>query len=118
MTHAHITTWLLALILFFIALSLHRSGKAKGLKIVHMILRLFYLLIIATGVGMLFSISTISSLYIIKALVGILVIGFFEMVLVRTIKGKPTGMFWTLFIISFIVVLYLGFSMPLGFYFL
>ena len=115
MTHAHITTWVIALILFFVAISLHKNGKTRGLKVVQMILRLFYLLIIATGVGMLFSLSTISVLYWIKAILGVLVIGFFEMVLSKTIKGKSTGVLWTLFVIAFVVVVYLGFKLPLGF---
>ncbi len=29
MTHAHITTWLIALILFIVAISLHKSGKSR-----------------------------------------------------------------------------------------
>ena len=115
MTHAHITTWVIALILFFVAISLHKNGKIRGLKVVQMILRLFYLLIIATGVGMLFSISTISALYWIKVILGVLVIGFFEMVLINTIKGKSTGVLWTLFVVAFVVVVYLGFKLPLGF---
>jgi Protein of unknown function (DUF1516) len=116
MTHAHLTTWILALILFFIAMSLHKNGKTRGLKVVQMILRLFYLLIIATGVGMLFSLTTISTLYIIKAILGVLVIGFFEMVLTFTIKGKPTGLLWIVFVVLFVVVVYLGLTMPLGVY--
>ena len=115
MTHAHITTWVLALILFLIAIGLHRANKERSLKVVQMILRLFYLLIIATGVGMLFSISTISPLYWIKAILGVLVIGFIEMVLINTIKGKSTGVLWTLFVVAFVVVVYLGFKLPLGF---
>ena len=115
MTHAHITTWVIALILFFVAISLHKNGKTRGLKVVQMILRLFYLLIIATGVGMLFSLDTISALYWIKAILGVLVIGLFEMVLINITKGKSTGALWTLFVVAFVVVVYLGFKLPLGF---
>jgi hypothetical protein len=114
MTHAHITTWLIALILFFIAIGLQKNGKEKGLKIVHMILRLFYLLIIATGAMLLFSIN-IDSRYVIKAILGILVIGFFEMVLIRSTKGKSTGVFWGLLIVAFVITVYLGLQLPLGF---
>ncbi len=52
MIHSHVTAWALALILFLVALFLHKSGKAKGFKIVQMILRVFYLLIIGTGIGL------------------------------------------------------------------
>lgn len=116
MTHAHITTWLLALILFFVAIGLHKAGRQSGLKIVKMILRVFYLLIIATGVMMLLDMTAISTMYWIKAILGIVVIAFFEMVLVFTTKGKSTGAAWILFIIAFVSVVYLGLSLPLGFY--
>jgi hypothetical protein len=118
MTHAHLTAWFLALVLFFIALGLHKSGKQKGAKIVKMILRLFYLLIILTGAMLLFSISTISGLYILKAAVGLWVIAAFEMILGKTAKGENASVSWIQLIIAFVLVLYLGFSMPLGFDFL
>ncbi|KAB2337173.1 YisL family protein [Cytobacillus depressus] len=116
MIHAHITTWVLALVLFFIALGLHKSGKARGLKVVQMILRLFYLLIIGTGIWILSSLNSISMLYILKSLLGVAVIGFMEMIIVRSVKGKKTTTFWLLFVVTLILVLYLGFvRLPLTF---
>ncbi|PLS15505.1 hypothetical protein CVD28_22595 [Bacillus sp. M6-12] len=112
MTHAHITTWLIALILFFVAFSMQKSGKQKAAKINHMILRVFYLLIIATG-GMM--IKSMYGPYIVKALIGIIVIGLMEMVLVRSAKGKDTKVLWIVFAVAFIVVVYMGLSLPLGF---
>ena len=114
MTHAHITTWVLTIILFFAAIALHRSGKLRAKKVVHMILRLFYLLTIATG-GMLIHLlfSSFPVQYVLKFVFGILVISFMEMVLVRTNKEKSTTMFWILFVISLAVTLYLGFTLPL-----
>lgn len=32
MIHAHMTAWFLALVLFFVALGLHKSGKEKRRK--------------------------------------------------------------------------------------
>ncbi|MCA1059538.1 YisL family protein [Rossellomorea aquimaris] len=114
-THAHITTWVVAIILFFVAVGLHNAGKNKGMKIVHMILRLFYLLIILTGALLFWKHQGINpALYGIKGLVGIWVIGMFEMVLVRTKKGKSTNMFWILLVVSLLLVLYLGLRLPLG----
>ncbi|MGE8205187.1 YisL family protein [Heyndrickxia sp. NPDC080065] len=114
-THAHITTWVVALILFFVALALYKSGNSKGSKIVHMILRLFYILIIVTGAFLFFKFQSIDpALYGIKMLDGLLVIGMLEMILVRLKKGKGTGLFWILMIIFFIIALYLGFvKLPL-----
>ncbi|RFU68060.1 DUF1516 family protein [Peribacillus saganii] len=112
MTHAHITTWLIAVILFFVVVSMQKSGNHKAAKINHMILRVFYLLIIITG-GML--ISSMYGPYIVKALIGIIVIGMMEMILVRSAKGKDTKVLWIVFVVAFIVVLYMGLSLPQGF---
>lgn len=112
--HAHITAWFLALVFFFIAVGLQKSGNEKGAKIVKMILRLFYVLIILTG-GMLLSMW---SMHLLKAAVGIWVIGGMEMVLAKVGKDKKATGAWAQLVIALIVVLYLGFSLPIGFDFL
>ena len=117
MTHAHITSWAIALILFFIAVYMQKGRKTKPLRIVQMVLRLFYLLILGTGLAMLFSIYTISIGYILKAVLGLWVIAMMEMILIRGGKEKATKSFWVQFLIAFLIVLYLGFSLPLGFKF-
>lgn len=48
LTHAHITSWLITIVLFVLAVSMERQGAGKA-KIVQMVLRLFYILTIATG---------------------------------------------------------------------
>lgn len=116
-THLHLTTWIIALILFFIA-----AVSAKKLTGVHMVLRVFYILIIITG-GALFleHRDTIAAMndgsgmtYDMKVLFGILVIGFMEMILARKNKGKSVNIFWVLFAIVFLVTLYLGLSGGIG----
>lgn len=107
-THLHVTTWVIALVLFFIAALASKPNKG-----VHMALRLMYILVIISG-GALFINAEHNVPYDIKVLFGILVIGFMEMILVRKKKGKPTTMFWALFAIVLVVTLYLGFSMGLG----
>ncbi|MBM7653728.1 DUF1516 family protein [Neobacillus cucumis] len=109
MIHAHVTAWFIALILFFVALSLNKKGKTKGVKVIQMILRVLYLLIIATGVGLLLSVYKIDVWYILKAVVGIWLIGLFEMILSRVINKRRTSTFWIQFIVAWILVLYLGF---------
>lgn len=116
MTHVHITSWLVAIILFFVALGLHKSGKQKGAKIVSMILRVFYLLIIGTGVWLLTSITHISMLYILKAAVGLWVIASMEFILMRTIRNRRTSVLWIQFAIAFLLALYLGLKLPIGFH--
>lgn len=113
MTHLHITTWLIAVILFFVAYFRYRSGSERGAKIVHMIARLFYILIILSG-GML---MTNFSYYAGKMILGLIVIVLMEMTLVRTKKGKGVGIFMFLFIVTLLGVIYMGLSMPQGFHF-
>lgn len=115
MIHAHMTAWFLALVLFFVALGLHKSGKDKGAKIVQMVLRLFYVLILLTGFGLLFSIN-INLMYVLKAAVGLWVIAMLEMILIRTKKNEKASILWVQFIVAVLLVLYLGFSLPLGTY--
>jgi len=115
MTHAHLTTWILAIILFFVALSMQKSGKEKPLKIIQMILRLFYVLIIITGGLLLAQVDTISGQYLFKSLMGIVTVGMLEMILVRGKKGKSTGMFWAILAIAFLITLYMGLKLPIGF---
>lgn len=109
-THLHITTWVIALVLFFVAAL---ASKSKG---VHMALRLFYILIIITG-GALFIEGMKYNMgmdYGIKFILGILVIGMMEMVLVRKAKNKPITAFWVLFAIFLFAVLFYGFKLPMG----
>lgn len=112
-THMHITTWVIALVLFLIA-----ALSGKKMKAVHMILRLMYILVIVTGMSLFLEwrdkISESGMNYDMKVLFGILVIGFMEMVLVRKNKGKSVNMFWVLFGIVLLITLYLGFSMGIG----
>lgn len=108
MVHAHITTWVLVFVLFIVALILHNSGKQKGAKIVHMVLRLFYILVVLTG-GMLIEMS---GMYLFKAIAGLWVISSIEMILIKTAKKENTKGFWIQFVISIILVLYLGFTLP------
>ncbi|WP_445506420.1 YisL family protein [Niallia sp. 03190] len=114
MSHAHITSWLLALILFVIAFALHKSGKEKGSKIVHMILRLIYLFVIGTGIWWLYRLGSFPLMYILKTLAGLWVIAALEMILVRTKKGRKTTILWTQFVIALVLVLYLGMTLPMG----
>jgi cation transport ATPase len=112
-THLHITTWVIALVLFFIA-----AFASKKLTGVQMALRVMYILIIITG-GALFlewrdKIAESGMNYDMKVLFGILVIAFMEMILGRKNKGKSLNIFWVLFGVVLLVTLYLGLSMGIG----
>lgn len=113
-THLHITGWALAIILFFITYALIQAGNQKGGKIVHMILRLIYILVVVTGFMLFYSaISEIE--YILKAIAGIWVIASMEMILGRKSRDQKTTSAWIQLAIALLVTLYLGLSLPLGF---
>ncbi|ANU17663.1 hypothetical protein BBI11_11775 [Planococcus maritimus] len=115
-THLHITMWVVGIVLFLVAAFMHRDSK--GRKIVHMITRLVYVLIIITGLTLFVAHSSFDAmLYGLKFLFGLLTIGMMEMVLVRGKKQKPVTLFWALFVVFLLVTLFLGFKLPIGFNF-
>ncbi|MEH6944164.1 YisL family protein [Bacillus sp. JJ722] len=116
MTHMHITAWVAAIVLLIVAASLLKKGNQQSYKTTHMILRVVYLLLIATG-GMLLIGITITPEYVGKIVLGIVVIGLMEMVLVRMSKGKNVTVLWVLLIVALIVIIALGFRLPQGFAF-
>lgn len=112
-THLHITTWVIAVVLFLVAAFMQRDSK--GRKILHMVLRLFYVLIIITGLTLFIEWSSSDPmLYGIKFLLGVLTIGMMEMVLVRSKKQKPVTMFWALFAVFLFATVFIGFMLPIG----
>ncbi|MFB9758394.1 MULTISPECIES: YisL family protein [Bacillaceae] len=118
-TDLHITAWVLGIILFFVASAMYRNRNSKA-KMIHMIVRLLYIVIVITGFllyqGIMSSPTTPHMQYGIKMLAGIWVIVAMEMILVRTNKGKSTNAGWIQFVIAFLVVLYLGLRLPFGFH--
>ncbi|QDP39765.1 YisL family protein [Radiobacillus deserti] len=117
-THLHITSWVLAIILLLVALSFYKKDNQKAGKMVHMILRLDYLLILYSGGALLtdyFETGAMLPEVITKLLAGIWVIGAVEMILMKTAKEKPARGAWIQFAIAFVLVLALGFGrLPLG----
>jgi uncharacterized membrane protein SirB2 len=111
--HSHVSTWAIALILFFIAYYFLSTGKQKALKITHMTLRLFFILVIVTGVGLLHSLNY-PTYYIIKGLLAFFLFFTMEMILVRGRKGLLTGsrkfIYWNQLIVLLILVLLLGYE--------
>ena len=113
-THLHIFTWVVGIVLFLVA-SQMKVGS-KGRKVLHMIARLFYILILVSGFALFtrsFGIenSAVSAKYGIKFALGFLTIGFMEMVLVRAEKGKNPKVFWILFAVFLFTTMFLGLQM-------
>jgi uncharacterized membrane protein SirB2 len=113
MTHTHLTSLVLSLIFLIIIAVLQNKGK--NIKIWHMVLRATYILVIVTGGMLFFAANSIPLSYYLKALLGIIMIGLFEMVIVRKQKGKKTDVIWIAFSIVLVLLFALGFTLPMGF---
>ncbi|WP_025786047.1 YisL family protein [Sporosarcina sp. D27] len=112
-THLHIFSWVVGIIMFLIAAT--QPLDSKGRKITKMVLRVFYILIIITGVALFIRyMDSNAALYGVKFVFGILTIGMMEMVLARQSKSKPTQLFWILFVVSLLITMFLGFKLPIG----
>ena len=116
-THFHIFTWVVGIILFLAAAVLARGSK--GQKITHMIARLFYVLILFSGIMLFIEGMNYDegALYGIKLLLGLVTIGLMEMILVRSSKEKSVSTFWIFFFIALFATMFLGFKLPIGFTF-
>jgi hypothetical protein len=115
MTHAHLTSIVLTFILFTITILLQSQGKK--IKFWQIGLRASYLLMLGTGFMLLLGLYKITLLYIIKAVVGVIIIGLFEMAIGWKAKGKPLNPIWIMFAITFIALMYLGLKLPMGLYY-
>lgn len=117
--HLHITAWAVAIILLVVVSIFYKQGKNKPGKILHMILRLFYLVIIGSGVKMLIDFkypgAALTGELIIKVIAGLWTIVSIELITVRTAKGKSTKAWWIQFVIAAIIAIGLGFArLPYG----
>jgi len=101
--HTHAASWIIMIILFLVSFFISRP------KVTHMILRLFYLIMIFTGGYMLIQ-GSLPGAFHLKALAAIILIGMMEMILVRKKKGKSTLPFWIVFIILLALVLLIGYG--------
>ncbi|SFJ64818.1 Protein of unknown function [Halobacillus dabanensis] len=110
MAHLHITSWVIAFVLVGLVTTFTRNGNEKVAKISHMILRLFYLLILYSGGSLFASYSVYSVLVIIKLLVGLWTVAAMEMVTVKYKKKKPAGIWWAQLFIAAIIAIVLGFG--------
>ncbi|MFA8439386.1 DUF1516 family protein [Pueribacillus sp. YX66] len=106
--HAHADMWIVVLLLFLISYILVRYDKVKAQKITHMILRLFFVIMFLSGLGLVITYKFML-MAIVKMLFGIWLIASMELILVRARKGKSTVSFWIQFMISLIAVLIIGY---------
>lgn len=99
---SHTGSWLILVIAFLL------SCLFLGQKITPMILRLFYLIMLGSGIGMLIGLN-FPIAFIIKGILAVILIGIMEMIVGRRRRGQPTVPFWIAFIILLAVVVLMGF---------
>jgi len=112
-THFHITAWVILVILFLVAYTRYSKG-------LHMAVRLFYLIVIASGLDLIFRFKVFGMAnfvgeYISKIVLAIVLIGLMEMVLARKKKETLSKGIFISFWVMLVVVILLGFRLPLGF---
>lgn len=105
----HVDSWTITLILFILSLILVKTGNPKVQKIFHMILRLFLVITLLTGIGLLVSYHFIG-IVLLKGALGILLLFLIEMIVIKTRNNERVMMWWFVFIIDIILVGWIGFS--------
>lgn len=107
--HSHAGSWFFTLLFFAISYAMFKKGSMKPQKITHMILRLFFIIMILSGIGMLAAMQ-FPLVFIVKGVLAFILIGLMEMILTRSVKGKEAKSFWLPFAIVLILVLLMGFN--------
>lgn len=120
MLHGHVTGWALLVILFIVAGILAKKGNEKGTKVVQMIMRGLYVVIIVTGIGLIFSVDdhyqSFLAPLITKVVLAIVLLGLMEMTISKMKQRENTTIFWVISLIVFGIILYLGYNvLPLTF---
>ncbi|MDM5197230.1 DUF1516 family protein [Fictibacillus enclensis] len=99
---SHSGSWAILVILFLITYFTRQ-------KITLMLQRLFYLIMIVTGVGMLVQLH-FPLHYVLKGILAIVLIGVMEMMVARKRKGNPMAAMWIVLIILLALVLLLAYN--------
>ncbi|RAV20910.1 DUF1516 family protein [Paenibacillus contaminans] len=99
----HTGSWLITIILFIL------SFLFQGQKVTPMLLRLFYLIMLVSGISMLF-ILEFPLAFIIKGLLAVVMIGSMEMILGRKRRGEKTMPLWLVFVVLLAIVVLMGFN--------
>lgn len=122
MIHMHILSWVLAIILFFAAyFNLSQSqGPTPFYKPVHMLLRLFMVLVLFSGLWLLIQEFSAGNnggghmLLTFKMVGGFAAIALMEVTLIKRKKAQPTTslLWWTIIVI--VITMVLGIILPWG----
>ncbi|MHC5250928.1 YisL family protein [Listeria kieliensis] len=112
--YLHLISWA-AIIILTLAAWISYPKSEKGFTIFAMIDRVFYLVLILSGIMMIqYSIETNWLVALFKILMGIVTIGVIEMLLSFRKKKRPTGLFLVLFVVAVVITIALGFYLSGG----
>jgi hypothetical protein len=103
-----VISWTITLILFIVTLILAKAGKPKPQKIFHMILRLFLVITLLTGIGLVFMWHFYGP-SLIKGALGIILLFLLETIVTKTRDHERTGIWWIVFAIDIILVFFYGY---------
>lgn len=84
---SHAGSWFFTLLFFTVSYIALNKEKMKLQKITHMILRLFFVIMLISGIGMLVGFN-FALTYVVKGILALALIAFMEMILVRTKKRE------------------------------
>lgn len=107
--HSHAGSWFITILLFAISYAMFKKGSMKPQKITHMILRVFFIIMILSGIGLVVALQYPVE-FVLKGVLAIILIGLMEMILVRSVKGKETKGFWIPLAGVLPLVLLIGFN--------
>lgn len=99
---SHAGSWAILILFFFLTYFFQK-------KWLGIITRIFYLIMLITGIGMLILLK-FPLIFIIKGIIAIALITIMEKLLALKKKGTPPAPFWIAFAIDLILVILLGFK--------
>ena len=100
---SHSGSWAILVLLLVI------SYFAPKQKISLMVQRLFYLIMLGTGIGMLFILG-FPLIYVLKGILAIVLIGVMEMIVGRRKRAESTKMLWIACIVLILVIISIGYN--------
>ncbi|KSU84797.1 DUF1516 family protein [Fictibacillus enclensis] len=120
MLHFHVFSWAAALVLFFLTYTLYKRKNKKISRILHMILRLLYITTIFSGGMLIYQWIQAGAVnmgpLIIKGILGLAVIGLFEVMLLGAKRNEDKKSRWITLILALALVFYYGYSvLPMHF---
>ncbi|MBO8163451.1 MAG: YisL family protein [Brevibacillus sp.] len=113
MLESHVGSWEAAFVLLLIGYVLYRLGKERAARIMQMVLRLLYLIIVGSGIWMLVQYHKTEPLYYVKGILGIVTISLAEMAMVRAAKQRPSLGFLIGAVVLFVLVILIGYRVIL-----